>query len=208
MAVGRAFLRQLATAALVFLPFATIWPTLFYLRAPDLFHVWFWDNNIGRFLGFSVPVLPTHASPTTSVLRRHSPSYTNWTLTEWGTNFQTNQVWTFLGGFSMIVLMTLILVSGTRTTFRWQNIFWIIASVGTFLAFICLLLGSSTDFQQHFDAVNTAQGGATMKDMIAKAGVTFENTSETEPLVTLRYFGPEVNPDAPAMGAYRKNKFN
>ena len=42
----------------------------------------------------------------------------------------------------------------------------------------------------------------------AKAGVTFENTSETEPRVRLRYFGPEVNPDAPAMGAYRKNKFN
>jgi hypothetical protein len=42
----------------------------------------------------------------------------------------------------------------------------------------------------------------------AKNGVRFENTSETEPLVTLRYFGPEVNPDAPAMGAYRKNKFN
>jgi hypothetical protein len=42
----------------------------------------------------------------------------------------------------------------------------------------------------------------------AKAGVTFENTSETEPLVTLRYFGPEVNPDAPAMGAYRKNKLD
>ena len=31
----------------------------------------------------------------------------------------------------------------------------------------------------------------------AKAGVTYENTSETEPLVVLRYFGPEVNPDAP-----------
>jgi len=29
--------------------------------------------------------------------------------------------------------------------------------------------------------------------------VTFENTSETEPLVTLRYFGPEVNPDAPPL---------
>ena len=41
----------------------------------------------------------------------------------------------------------------------------------------------------------------------AKAGVTFENTSATEPLVCLRYFGPEVNPDAPAMGAYRKNSF-
>lgn len=33
----------------------------------------------------------------------------------------------------------------------------------------------------------------------AKAGVTYENTSETENLVVLRYFGPEVNPDAPAI---------
>ena len=31
----------------------------------------------------------------------------------------------------------------------------------------------------------------------AKAGVTFENTSDVEPLVVLRYFGPEANPDAP-----------
>jgi hypothetical protein len=37
----------------------------------------------------------------------------------------------------------------------------------------------------------------------AKAGVTFENTSATEPLVVLRYFGPEVNPDAPEMGAHK-----
>jgi hypothetical protein len=36
--------------------------------------------------------------------------------------------------------------------------------------------------------------------------VTFRNTSTTEPLVCLRYFGPEVNPDAPAMGAYKKAK--
>ena len=41
----------------------------------------------------------------------------------------------------------------------------------------------------------------------AIAGVTFENTSGTEPLVCLRYFGPEANPDAPAMGAYRNNSF-
>jgi hypothetical protein len=34
----------------------------------------------------------------------------------------------------------------------------------------------------------------------AKAGVTFENTSETEPLVCLRYFGPDVNPSAPGVG--------
>ncbi len=33
----------------------------------------------------------------------------------------------------------------------------------------------------------------------AKNGVVFENTSETEPLVCLRYFGPEANPDAPTL---------
>jgi len=38
----------------------------------------------------------------------------------------------------------------------------------------------------------------------AKAGITYENMGETEPLVILRYFGPEVNPDAPKMGAYKK----
>jgi hypothetical protein len=41
----------------------------------------------------------------------------------------------------------------------------------------------------------------------AKAGVTFENTSTVEPLVVLRYFGPEVHPDAPTLGAYRQNTF-
>src|SRR5438552_14952951 len=39
----------------------------------------------------------------------------------------------------------------------------------------------------------------------AKEGVTFENTSLVEPLVVLRYFGPDVNPDAPDLGDYRKN---
>jgi hypothetical protein len=39
----------------------------------------------------------------------------------------------------------------------------------------------------------------------AKTGVRFENTSSTEPLVCLRYFGPEVNPDAPAIGAARSS---
>jgi hypothetical protein len=37
----------------------------------------------------------------------------------------------------------------------------------------------------------------------AQAGVVFENTSAVEDLVVLRYFGPEVNPDAPAMGAHK-----
>ncbi|WP_242540167.1 ArnT family glycosyltransferase [Trinickia mobilis] len=52
-----AFLRALAAAALVFAPFALIWPVAFYLRSETLFKVWLWDNNIGRFFGFSVPAL-------------------------------------------------------------------------------------------------------------------------------------------------------
>jgi hypothetical protein len=39
----------------------------------------------------------------------------------------------------------------------------------------------------------------------ARAGVVFENTG-TEPLVTLRYFGPDANPDAPKVGDYKKRK--
>jgi len=35
----------------------------------------------------------------------------------------------------------------------------------------------------------------------ARAGVTFENTSQVENLVLLRYFGPGVNPEAPRVGA-------
>jgi hypothetical protein len=38
----------------------------------------------------------------------------------------------------------------------------------------------------------------------ARQGVVFENTG-SEPLVTLRYFGPDVNPNAPAVGAFKKH---
>jgi hypothetical protein len=37
----------------------------------------------------------------------------------------------------------------------------------------------------------------------ARGGIVFENTG-SEPLVTLRYFGPDTNPDAPAVGAHKK----
>ncbi|MBD2819854.1 hypothetical protein ID852_03940 [Xenorhabdus sp. 42] len=30
------------------------WPVLLFIEHADLFKIWFWDNNIGRFLGFSV----------------------------------------------------------------------------------------------------------------------------------------------------------
>jgi len=38
----------------------------------------------------------------------------------------------------------------------------------------------------------------------ARAGVEFENTSREDPLVTLRYFGPDTNPDAPNVGDHKK----
>ena len=42
--------------------------------------------------------------------------------------------------------------------------------------------------------------------LLIKAGVTFDSTSKTEPLVILRSFGPAVNPDATTRRAYRKNQ--
>ncbi len=72
----------------------------------------------------------------------------------------------------MIALMTGILVAGIRTTFRWQNAFWIIASLGTFIAFIALLLGDSADFQAHFNEMNAKFGGGTTAAVITAANAT------------------------------------
>jgi hypothetical protein len=38
----------------------------------------------------------------------------------------------------------------------------------------------------------------------AVQGVAIENTSKQEPLVVLRYFGPDTNPEAPEVGDYKK----
>jgi hypothetical protein len=42
-----------------------------------------------------------------------------------------------------------------------------------------------------------------VSDEAARHGVVFENTG-SEPLVTLRYFGPDTNPKAPNVGDYKK----
>jgi 4-amino-4-deoxy-L-arabinose transferase-like glycosyltransferase len=47
----------LAIAFVAALPWLVVWPTALYLRSPALFYDWFWVNNVGRFLGFSVPAL-------------------------------------------------------------------------------------------------------------------------------------------------------
>ncbi len=49
-----AYAKALAVALLASLPWLVIWPTELYWSSPSLFTEWFWENNIGRFLGFSV----------------------------------------------------------------------------------------------------------------------------------------------------------
>ncbi|KVQ36423.1 ArnT family glycosyltransferase [Burkholderia ubonensis] len=65
----RAFARALGIAALVFAPFASIWPTALFLRSETLFLTWFWDNNVGRFFGFSVPQLGAENDKPLFILR-------------------------------------------------------------------------------------------------------------------------------------------
>ncbi|HJW53742.1 MAG TPA: glycosyl transferase [Burkholderiaceae bacterium] len=51
------YFRAMAFALLVALPSLLIWPIALYWRSPALFMDWFWLNNVGRFVGFSVPQL-------------------------------------------------------------------------------------------------------------------------------------------------------
>ncbi|WP_317201532.1 glycosyltransferase family 39 protein [Janthinobacterium sp.] len=53
----RNFLYAIGVAAVAALPWLLIWPALLYARSPTLFWDWLWLNNIGRFAGFSVPLL-------------------------------------------------------------------------------------------------------------------------------------------------------
>ncbi|MFL9926637.1 glycosyl transferase [Herbaspirillum lusitanum] len=49
--------RMVGIAVLVSLPFFLIWPALLAQHSVPLFMEWFWDNNVGRFFGFSVAKL-------------------------------------------------------------------------------------------------------------------------------------------------------
>lgn len=46
--------RAVGLAVLVALPFVLLWPLALYRYSPFLFNEWLWQNNIGRFQGFSV----------------------------------------------------------------------------------------------------------------------------------------------------------
>ena len=58
-----AYLRGLRNALVASLPFLVIWPLALYARSPLLFKEWFWENNLGRFLGFSAVANGTEQTP-------------------------------------------------------------------------------------------------------------------------------------------------
>ena len=53
----RRYLRDICLSIAVALPFLIVWPLALWNHSHGLFMSWFWDNNIGRYLGFSVPSL-------------------------------------------------------------------------------------------------------------------------------------------------------
>ncbi len=94
-----------------------------------------------------------------------------------GTN-PIGQWWTFGLGFALIIILAVAMSSGTKWSFRVQNTCWIIASIGTFLAFIALLIGSRSDFTAHFNAfaqpyTHSANSYQAIQNAAAKAGFTF-----------------------------------
>ena len=105
----------------------------------------------------------------------------------------TGQWWTFGLGLLLIVILAIAMSAGTKTSFRVQNVCWIIATVGTFLAFIALLISSNQSFIANFNAfaqpfthsVNSFQA---IQDAAAKTGFVFlggHQFSSTLPLIAI-----------------------
>jgi amino acid transporter len=93
----------------------------------------------------------------------------NDSFVSWGSSFQTNTLWILIAALAIVALQTLILIRGVKSTFRWQNGAFIIAMLGTFIAFIVLAVGSKHGFLSHLDAVNAKFGGGNSQQIIAKA---------------------------------------
>jgi len=93
----------------------------------------------------------------------------NSTLSSWGGSFSTDDLWILIASMAMVLLQTVVLIRGTKATFRWQNGFFIIAMAGTLVAFLVLLVGNQADFFAHFDSLNQSFGGGTHDAVIAAA---------------------------------------
>jgi basic amino acid/polyamine antiporter, APA family len=69
--------------------------------------------------------------------------------------------WTLALGTLLILLLAVAMSLGNRAAFRIQNVCWIIASAGTFLAFAALLFGSRPEFISRFNRFASSFTGAT-----------------------------------------------
>src|SRR6266581_1685184 len=105
----------------------------------------------------------------------------------------TGQWWTFGLGLLLIIILAAAMSSGTKISFRVQNVCWIIASIGTFLAFLALLIASRSDFIANFNVfarpfTHSANSYQAIQDAAAKAGFTFNSGhlfSATIPVVAI-----------------------
>jgi APA family basic amino acid/polyamine antiporter len=105
----------------------------------------------------------------------------------------TGQWWTFGLGLALIIILAVAMSSGTKVSFRVQNTCWIIASIGTFLAFLALLIASNSTFIANFNAfaqpfTHSANSYQTIQNAAGKAGFTFTGGhlfSATVPVVAI-----------------------
>src|SRR5215471_16242083 len=90
----------------------------------------------------------------------------------------TGQWWTFGLGLLLIIILAVAMSSGTKISFRVQNTCWIIASIGTFLAFVALLIASNSSFIANFNVfaqpfTHSANSYQAIQTAAAKAGFSF-----------------------------------
>jgi amino acid transporter len=88
------------------------------------------------------------------------------------------KLWTFGLGTLLIVILVIAMSMGTKAAFLLQNVCWIIASIGTFLAFAALAIGSNADFTTRFNAfaqpfTHSPNSYQAIQDGAAQAGYAF-----------------------------------
>ena len=105
----------------------------------------------------------------------------------------TGQWWTFGLGLALIIILALAMSAGTKISFLVQNVCWIIASLGTFLAFIALLISSNASFIANFNAfaqpfTHSTNSFQSMQAAAVKTGFVFiggHQFSSTLPVVAI-----------------------
>jgi len=105
----------------------------------------------------------------------------------------TGEWWTFGLGLLLIIILAVAMSAGTKTSFRVQNTCWIIASLGTFLAFIALLISSNPNFISNFNAfahpfTHSSNSFQFIQTAAAKTGFVFTGGhpfSSTLPVVAI-----------------------